>query len=277
MAYETLLAPQTLAAHIADDGWVIVDCRFDLAAPEAGWHDYLAAHIPGSVYAHLDDVLSNPPHLDRGRHPLPAPDQIAGRFSRLGIGNQSQVVAYDGGSGATAARLWWMLRYLGHDSVAVLDGGWAAWQAAKLPVAAGEERNAPAPFRAEPRIHWLVTAAEVSGAALLVDSREPERYRGEVEPLDTVAGHIPGAVNYHYQRNLADGDRFLSPAELHDQLAAVHGSTPPEDVVYYCGSGVTACHNLLAQAHAGLPPGRLYAGSWSDWITDPARPVAGPK
>jgi thiosulfate/3-mercaptopyruvate sulfurtransferase len=271
---KTIISPARLAAHLADPQWVIVDCRFELDDPEAGRQAYKAAHIPGARYAHLDEVLTNLPYLDHGRHPLPAPDVMALRFGELGIGNDSQVVAYDDAGGAYAARLWWMLRYLGHEAVAVLDGGWQGWLASGYPVTAEPAEWEPATFHGEVQQRWLVTAAEVPSVALLVDSRAPERYRGEVEPIDPIAGHIPGAVNYPYSRNLDDSGNFLSPSQLRAQFAELHGDTPAEEVTYYCGSGVTACHNLLAQAHAGLPPGRLYAGSWSDWIRNPQRPVS---
>jgi thiosulfate/3-mercaptopyruvate sulfurtransferase len=274
MPYQALITPAQLAMHLDDPGWVIVDCRFTLDDPEAGRKAYHRAHIPGARYAHLDELLTNPPYLDRGRHPLPEPAVMARRFGELGIGNGSQVVAYDDAGGAIAARLWWMLRYLGHDAVAVLDGGWQAWRAAGLPVAQERVVVEPATFRGRPQPGWLVVADEVPAVTLLVDSRTPERYRGEVEDYDPVRGHIPGAVNYPYQRNLDGSGAFLPPDLLREQLAEIHGGTPPEEVTYYCGSGVTACHNLLAQAHAGLPPGRLYAGSWSDWIRDSARPIA---
>lgn len=274
MPYQTLISPAQLAMHVDDPGWVIVDCRFTLDDPDAAREAYNRAHIPGARYAHLDEVLTNPPYLDQGRHPLPEPGVMARRFGELGIDNSSQVVAYDDSGGAFAARLWWMLRYLGHEAVAVLDGGWQAWRAAGLPVSQDRVVVEPATFRGRPQPGWLVVAGEVPAVTLLVDSRTPERYRGEVEDYDPVRGHIPGAVNYPYQRNLDASGFFLPPDILRQQLAGVHGDVPPEEVSYYCGSGVTACHNLLAQAHAGLPPGRLYAGSWSDWIRDPARPIA---
>lgn len=273
MSYRTLISPADLAGHLDTPGWVVVDCRFTLDDPAAGRVAYEAAHIPGARYADLDDVLTNPPYLDHGRHPLPEPPVMVQRFGELGIGNASQVVAYDDAGGMFAARLWWMLHYLGHEAAAVLDGGWQAWLSAGLPVSAEPASYTRASFDGQPQPGWLVVAAEVPHVSLLVDSRAPERYRGEVEDYDPVRGHIPGAVNYHFARNLDDEGRFLSPDKLRAQFAALHGATSPAEVTYYCGSGVSACLNLLAQAHAGLPPGRLYAGSWSDWIRDPARPV----
>lgn len=273
MPYRTLIAAADLADHLHNPGWVVVDCRFSLADSEAGRAAYEASHIPGARYADLDEVLTNPPYLDHGRHPLPEPSIMERRFGKLGIGNTSQVVAYDDAGGMVAARLWWMLHYLGHEAAAVLDGGWQAWLAAGLPVSSEPPAYSEASFEGEPQLGLLVVAGDVPAVSLLVDSRAPERYRGEVEDYDPVRGHIPGAVNYHYGRNLDEDGYFLQPHKLHAQFAALHGETPPTEVTYYCGSGVSACHNLLAQAHAGLPPGRLYAGSWSDWIRDPRRPI----
>jgi thiosulfate/3-mercaptopyruvate sulfurtransferase len=264
-SHDTLVDAADLAARLIAPDWVIVDCRFSLADTEAGRLAYADAHIPGAVYAHLDEDLSGPPATDRGRHPLPPPERMAAVFGRLGIDARTQVVAYDDSGGAIAARLWWMLRYMGHDAVAVLDGGWRAWQAQDLPQASGFERNEPTHFQGRPRAEWLVQLEAVPAVPRLVDAREPARFRGEIEPIDPIAGHIPGAVNYHYRRNLDTSDRFLAPQRLREQLAAVHAGISPDAVTYYCGSGVTACHNLLAQAVAGLPPGRLYVGSWSEW------------
>lgn len=273
--YKSLIGVDRLAQHLGDSDWVIVDCRFDLADTAAGRRQYETAHIPGAVYAHLDDDLSGPPVTDRGRHPLPSPAALAALFSRLGIGEMTQVVVYDDKNGAIAARLWWELRYMGHEAVAVLDGGWAAWQAAGLPTRAGAEENEPATFTGRPKAHWLVRLEELPAQQLLIDSRSPARYRGEVEPLDPVAGHIPGAVNYFFQENWSADGRYLPAAEIRARLEAVLDGAEPETAVFYCGSGVTACVNLLALAHAGLGNGRLYVGSWSEWCADPARPVAG--
>lgn len=271
--FTTLIDTENLAAHLTDPDWVIVDCRFRLDDTEFGRREYEAGHIPGAVYAHLDEVLSNPPTTDNGRHPLPPAEILIERMGRLGIDSRTQVVAYDDKNGMIAARLWWLLRYLGHEAVAVLDGGWPAWLAAGQPLRAGVEENGPRPFTGSPRTDWVVLADDVTDAALLVDSRAPERYRGEVEPIDPVAGHIPGAVNYFYQQSWSENGRYLSPAQIRQQMQTVLGETNPDEAVFYCGSGVTACVNLLAMNYAGLGNGRLYAGSWSDWITDPSRPI----
>jgi thiosulfate/3-mercaptopyruvate sulfurtransferase len=212
-----------------------------------------------------------------GRHPLPSVDLFVSKLRSWGIGNASQVVAYDDAGGAFAARLWWMLRWLGHEAVAVLDGGFPAWVAEGRPVTAELPLVSPGDFTPRPRPDLLVTAALLaapeSRAGKLFDARAPERYRGDIEPIDPVAGHIPGAENLPFAENLRDG-RFKPAAELRARLAAALGATQPEDAVVYCGSGVTACHDVLAFAQAGLPLPKLYAGSWSEWITDAARPTA---
>ncbi|GIV61135.1 MAG: putative 3-mercaptopyruvate sulfurtransferase [Rhodothermaceae bacterium] len=258
----------------------MVDCRFSLQDPERGRRAYREAHIPGAVYAHLDDDLSGPVVPGRtGRHPWPDPDALAATLSAFGIDETVQVVAYDDAGGAIAARLWGLLTWLGHDAVAVLDGGWPAWQRAGYPVRGGEERRPPRRFVPRPRPGLLVTAGDVERvrqdpAWRLLDARAPERFRGEHEPIDPVAGHIPGAVSAPFAGNLDDGGRFLPPETLRARYATLLGEVPPERVVCYCGSGVTANHVRLAMAHAGLGLPRLYPGSWSEWITDPARPVA---
>ena len=275
--FATLIDGDNLAAHLADPDWVIVDCRFRLDDTEFGRREYEASHIPGAVYAHLDEVLCNPPMTDNGRHPLPPPEILIERMGRLGIDSSKQVVAYDDKNGMVAARLWWLLRYLGHDAVAVLDGGWPAWLETRRSLHSGTEENAAVEFTGNPRMEWVVLANDVPDVALLVDSRAPERYRGEVEPIDSVAGHIPGAVNYFYQDSWSENGRYLPPAQIRQRMQAVLGETDSDEAVFYCGSGVTACVNLLALTYAGLGNGRLYAGSWSDWITDPARPIVNRK
>lgn len=274
--FTTVIDVTDLAGHLADPDWVVVDCRFDLMDPAAGERDFLAAHIPGAVYAHLDRDLSAPldPSGRGGRHPLPSPAEMTRLFGRLGIDAATQVVAYDNQSGHYAARLWWMLRLMGHESAAVLDGGWPAWRAAGLPVERGEGRPPPARlFVGEPRPRLLATLDDAPAAPRLVDARAPERFRGEVEPLDPVAGRIPGAVNRPYTANWDAAGRWRSQEALLGDFLDLLGDAPPEDAVFYCGSGVSACVNLLAMARAGLPLGRLYAGSWSEW-SRLGRPVA---
>lgn len=272
--YTTLIDASAL---VALNGAVIVDCRFNLLDTARGEAAYTAGHIPGAVYAHLDRDLSNPPTTDHGRHPLPPPARLNEVFGALGIANGVQVVAYDDASGMMAARLWWMLRYMGHDAVAVLDGGLPAWTAAGLPLEAGTVTPQAACFAGSPRRERLVVLAEIEAAACplqLMDARDPARYRGEVEPIDKRAGHLPGARNHAWQRNLEQRGRFLEPAALREAFLGSLGTLPGSSTVHYCGSGVTACHNVLAQVHAGLPEPRLYCGSWSEWSRDPQRPAA---
>jgi len=272
--YQTLIEPMTLAQHVGHENWVVVDCRFILADTEAGHQAYENSHIPGAVYAHLDDDLSGPPVSDDGRHPLPTPTALTSLFGRLGIGEHTQVIVYDDSNGAIASRLWWMLRYMEHDGVAVLNGGWQAWQTANLPVSCAEEYNIPVLFVGKPRVEWLITLDDIGDVPLLIDSRAPERYRGEMEPIDPRAGHIPGAVNFFYQLNWDENGRYLPPGELQEQFMQLLEDTAPEEAVFYCGSGVTTCANLLALVHAGLGNSRIYVGSWSEWCREPKRPVA---
>jgi thiosulfate/3-mercaptopyruvate sulfurtransferase len=272
--FATLIESTMLANHLEEENWIVVDCRFSLAEPESGRQAYERAHIPGAVYAHLDNDLSGPPVSDHGRHPLPTPAALAALFGRLGIEQGTQVVVYDDFNGAIASRLWWMLRYMGYESVAVLNGGWQAWQASGLPTTSGVEQNEGVLFSGAPRETWLVRLADVGDLPLLVDSRAAERYRGEIEPLDPQAGHIPGAVNFFYQRNWDENGRYLEAEKLREQFEQLLGDTPVEQTTFYCGSGVTSCANLLALAHAGMGDARMYTGSWSEWCRDPSRPIA---
>ena len=271
----SLIRPSELHAVLSDPSLRVVDVRFDLGDTSAGEEAYREAHIPGAVYAHLDRDLSAPLGKHGGRHPLPDPHRLAARLGELGIGDQDLVVAYDGGNGMVASRLWWLLRYLGSQRAKVLDGGFSAWLEAGLPVT-DEVPNLPS-TRFEPRVRseMAVDRDYVMGrlddrAAVLVDARAPERYRGENEPLDPIAGHIPSAVNYPFQENLAGG-RFRSPEELRRHYADLAGA---EDVVVYCGSGVSAAHDVLAMEEAGLSGVKLYHGSWSDWCSYDDPPVA---
>ena len=275
MTYTTLIEADGLAGLLDSPSLAIVDCRFDLANVGAGEAAYAAGHIPGAVYAHLDRDLSAPKTGTNGRHPLPSPEVTAATFGRLGIDASTQVVAYDAENGMYASRLWWMLKWLGHDAVAVLNGGFARWVAEQRPISTTPSPRGARTFTATPRSAMIVTAADVPGvtaSARLVDARAPERFRGDVEPLDPVAGHIPGAVNHFFGQNLADG-RFKSSADLRAGFEASLGTVSGDSVVCYCGSGVTACHNILALEHAGLTGARLYPGSWSEWCADPSRGV----
>jgi len=281
--YQTLIDVDSLRELFGGPRLAIVDCRFDLMNPEAGKRAYLRAHIPGARYAGLDRDLSGPVGPDTGRHPLPSPQAFAAWLGSIGIGGDAQVIAYDEMNGSIAARLWWMLRWLGHGAVAVLDGGFQAWAARGGALESGEPALRPEHFT--PRIGAnavsarAVSTAELEQAlrdakTLLVDARAAERYAGTVEPIDSVAGHVPGAVNHPFTANLAADGRFLPAAELKARWQERLQNTGAANFVAMCGSGVTACHNLLALEVAGLPGGRLYAGSWSEWIRDPRRPVA---
>lgn len=274
----TLVQPEALAAELGTVEVVVLDCRFSLADPEAGARAYRQAHVPGARHAHLDHDLSGPAGRGRGRHPWPDADAFIRRLSAWGISPRSRVVAYDAGDGAFAARLWCLLRMLGHGTVAVLDGGWARWTALGLPVEQALPDPAPAsyprrPFDASRLLDAEATVRHLSHGGVLVDARAPERFRGEVEPIDAVAGHVPGAVNRPYAANLEDG-RFKSPERLRAEFEALLRGRGAETLVAMCGSGVTACHHLLAMEHAGLSGAGLFTGSWSGWIDDPARPVA---
>lgn len=277
--WTTLVQAETLANSLDAGDLVVIDTRFSLAAPDAGGHAYREAHIPGARYAHLDRDLSNPAASTpgAGRHPWPVADAFTARLGAWGVTPATRVVAYDDGDGAIAARLWFLLQTLGHARAAVLDGGWARWIALGLPTQADIPAVQPTAYVAHFDRSRLLDAVQVQAhlerGGLLVDARAGERFRGEVEPIDRRAGHVPGAVNRPYAMNLVDG-RFEPPAQLAAEFGALAGAQRPEDVVAMCGSGVTACHHLLAMAHAGLDGAKLFAGSWSGWIEDPKRPVA---
>lgn len=275
--FTTLISPDQLSSRLGQPGWAIFDCRFDLADTEKGERAYRAGHIPGAVYAHLDRHLSGPITPASGRHPLPDSEVFQRWLGGQGISNSSQVVAYDDSGGSMAVRLWWLLRWLGHYRVAVLDGGWPGWIAAGLPVTRQIVAPRHATFSGVPDTSMVVTTQSLLAADAglqLVDMRTAERFRAEQEPIDPVAGHIPGAVNLPLQRHLRPDGRFLPPAELLELYRPLTRDRQPEELVFMCGSGVTACHGILAMAVAGLPGARVYAGSWSEWIRDPARPVA---
>jgi thiosulfate/3-mercaptopyruvate sulfurtransferase len=277
VVHTTLISTDTLAAHL-DGQWAIVDCRYDLHNESWGLEQYRAAHIPGAVYASLSHDLSGSRTGTNGRHPLPCVEDFEVTLGRLGISPSTQVVIYDQDAGTYASRMWWMLRYLGHESAAVLDGGWSKWVREQRPTRAGDEHRPAAAFSGRRRKELRLLADAVQAAlhdssVLLVDARSPERFEGTHEPLDKKAGHIPGALNYCYRQNISDEGVMLPGDQLRQQFGDLLGDHVPEQVVMYCGSGVTACHNLLAMEHAGLRGAKLYAGSWSEWSADPARPV----
>ncbi|MBM3373449.1 MAG: sulfurtransferase [Betaproteobacteria bacterium] len=279
MPYSTLISVADAAEHLRDPDWVFCDCRHDLADYSAGYRAYRNGHIPGARFLHLDVDLSGPKTGLNGRHPLPHPATFSLRLGALGIDNGKQVVAYDDSGGPYAARLWWMLRWLGHENVAVLDGGWSAWSRAKLPYTVEQPQFPAATFAGKPRADIAVNSQQVlsqlnNPQARIVDARAADRFRGENETLDPVAGHIPGALNRPFKLNLGEDGCFKPQAALQSEFTALLNGTAPPSVIHQCGSGVTACHNLLAMEAAGLTGSRLYPGSWSEWISDRRRPVA---
>jgi thiosulfate/3-mercaptopyruvate sulfurtransferase len=271
--FTTLIDIDSLLNGYHNSDWLVFDTRYDLADKEAGKQAYLEGHIPGAIYIDLHDDLSRPPSTNKGRHPLPSEDAMNELFSELGIQTDTQVIIYDNVSGAFAARLWWMLRHMQHQQVAVLDGGWQAWVNAEAPIDSNYESRSQSTYSKSAINNDVIDINQVKNASLLIDSREPIRYRGESEPIDNAAGHIPGALNRFWKENLTENGCFKEKSELKVEFQEILGKTPAEESVFYCGSGVTACHNLLATAHAGLALPKLYAGSWSEWSSDPANPV----
>lgn len=280
MKYTTILSTDILAEHLNDSDWLIVDCRFDLNHPEWSREEYRKAHIPGAVYADLDRDLASPITPTSGRHPLPTPDRWRETVSQWGITPSTQVVAYDVTGGSLAAvRLWWLLRAYGHSLVAVLDGGYPKWLRENRPLSASlPPAREAVQFTAGLNPQSLVTVDQLlllyrDPDYRLIDARAAERFRGEVEPLDAVAGHIPGAINRPVAQNLNADQTFKSAAQLRSEFLRILGRIAPQQVIAYCGSGVTGVHNLLALEIAGLSGAKLYPGSWSEWIRDPRRPV----
>jgi thiosulfate/3-mercaptopyruvate sulfurtransferase len=274
VSHSTVVSCAAVAAHLSDPGWRIFDCRHQLSDPAFGAQAYAKGHLPGAFFMHLDRDLSSAMNGRNGRHPLPDPQQLASKLGAAGVASATQVVVYDDAGGMVAGRLWWLLHWLGHDRVALLDGGIAQWIKEGRPLSTDVPKAAAAVFEGKPR-DWVVSAdtllANIDEQRLcVVDARAPDRFRGENETLDPVGGHIPGARNRFFRDNL-DADGCFRPAG--EFLALLAGSAP-EQAVMQCGSGVSACHNILAMDIAGLPGARLYAGSWSEWCSDPARPVA---
>jgi thiosulfate/3-mercaptopyruvate sulfurtransferase len=284
MRFTTLIDVDSIAAHLRTPGWVVLDCRFELGTPSAGENAYSNGHIPGARYVHLDRDLASPVGPNTGRHPLPNPALFAARASAWGIGPDSQIVVYDQGNSFFAARAWWIFRWLGHEAVAVLDGGLAAWQQANQPLEHGTPEATPQRFVAHPNNEFVVGVDEVlqsvragdfsSGTRRLVDARGADRYAGENETIDPIGGHVPGAINHHYARNYRAGGRFHDVATLEAMWRSTLAGVDPCNMTMMCGSGVSACVNLLALEHVGLKGAKLYPGSWSEWVRDAARPVA---
>jgi thiosulfate/3-mercaptopyruvate sulfurtransferase len=279
-AYETLIDASELRKHLEDERWRVVDCRFDLMHPQRGREAYLHGHIPGAVYADLNVDLAGSVHTDSGRHPLPDVHDLAATWGRLGIHSDTQVIVHDDNSGAMAARAWWLLRWLGHDRVALLDGGLRRWQALALPMETGavtvpEEQFAPAPQNERViTTDELEAACRSATAPRLFDARDAARFRGDREPIDPVAGHIPGAKNMPFTASLNEDGTWKRPTALRHLWSSALGEDPDLPWGVMCGSGVTACHLALSAVIAGYEEPRLYAGSWSEWIRDPRRPIA---
>jgi len=280
MEYTTYISVSECIDSLQNPDWAFIDCRFSLQEPDQGYQDYLQGHIPGSIYAHLDRDLSGKIVVGKtGRHPLPEIELFAEIISAWGIDHQTQVIVYDNSGSALAARLWWMLRWLGHEHVAVLNGGWNAWLQSGHAQEKKESARSRREFLPKPRPDFIVNADFVDKIRndpdyLLIDARTPERYWAIEETIDPIAGHIPGAISAPYSENLDDEGFFLDDESLKKRFEIVLLEYPPENIVVYCGSGVTSCHNLIAMLRGGFKLPKLYAGSWSEWITDSSRPTA---
>jgi thiosulfate/3-mercaptopyruvate sulfurtransferase len=278
MNYTTLIPASDLAQHLTDVQLVIFDCRHDLMSPGAGARAYAQSHLPGAHFADTDADLAGPKNGRNGRHPLPDPQAFMQWLGRNGVDSSKQVVSYDNVGSASAARLWWMLKWLGHEPAAVLDGGWEAWVKAGQPLSSAASPATPTRFAGTPRRAWVgvddVVRNLQSKEFVVIDARASDRYQGLTEPIDPVAGHIPGARNRLYKDNLLADGRFKSADQLRQEFNTVLAGATPDQVVHQCGSGVSACHNLLAMEVAGLSGSRLYPGSWSEWVADSSRPVA---
>lgn len=276
-SYGTLISPRELVQHLGEADWRIFDCRHDLTNPDFGHAAYLRGHLPGAQFLHIDEDLSGPMSGTNGRHPLPRPEELAARLGRLGVANDMQIVAYDDAGGMFAARLWWLMRWLGHYRVAVLDGGLVGW------CEAGQALTSAVPAFPTTTYEFSLKPASVDAAFVqdhlrddrvtLIDARSPDRFRGENETLDPVGGHIPGARNRFFRDNLTARGNFKQASVLREEFGRLLEGQDPRRVVHQCGSGVTACHNLLAMELAGLSGSRLYPGSWSEWCADPRRPI----
>jgi len=279
MHAKILFSAQELHALQTGGNCLVVDCRFVLADPGAGYKAYLESHIPGAVYAHLDDDLSSPVKSDSGRHPLPGPDSFAAFLGRIGWQPGVTLVVYDNAGGAIASRFWWLMKYFGHDGSAMLDGGIAAWQAAAYQLESGAVNVKPMPvvdftLRKDLVVSTSELVSQLEGdQVVLADARDRERFAGEVEPIDRVAGHIPGSVNYPYTLNLTSNGVFKPVDDFREGLLALTENQQSRELVHMCGSGVTACHNIFAAELAGMKESKLYVGSWSEWIQDPSRPI----
>lgn len=280
MKYSSIISADLLQQHLDDSRWRVVDCRFNLKEPDEGLSLYQMEHIPNAIYAHLDHDLSSPVTSTSGRHPLPDVEKFKQTLGRWGIDHNTQVVVYDDAAGSYAARLWWMLRWLGHDAVAVLDGGFGLWKQQSLPTTSVTPQIEPVIFTGKPDMTMVMDGNELekslkASAVCLIDVRDPKRYLGIEEPIDKVAGHVPGAINAPWKSNVDERGMYLSKAQLHDHFTKIlRNAGDDKTIVVMCGSGVTACHSLVALDYIGVSDAKLYPGSWSEWITRPQRPVA---
>ncbi len=280
MSYTSFVSTHVLAEHLGDPDWIVFDCRFTLTAPEVGREHYLHDHVEGARYAHLDNDLSSSITPTTGRHPLPDKDQFVQWLRENGVTNNSQVVVYDESFGAVAGRLWWLLKWAGHDAVALLDGGYPKWRREGNKTSHELPEVTPSNFQANFRDDMIVSSDDVlefvngNNKIVLIDARAEERFSGDIEMLDKVAGHIPGAINFPFEDNLDMGGDFLSVEELKEQFNDLMKDSSPDKVIHMCGSGVTACHNIIGMEAAGLAGSKLYVGSWSEWITDSSHPIA---
>jgi thiosulfate/3-mercaptopyruvate sulfurtransferase len=278
MNFRSIISADIVQQHLHNAQWRIVDCRFNLNIPDEGFALYQMEHIPNAVYAHLDHDLSSPVTTNSGRHPLPEVEKFKQKLGNWGIDKNTQVVVYDDSAGSYAARLWWMLRWMGHDSVAVLNGGFSSWKKQGLPVTSDIPHISGTTYTGEPNMQMLVESDElqrelVHSRTFLIDVRDPNRFHGIEEPIDKVAGHIPGAINFPWKNNITGDGLYQPKALLHDQYKKIICETPGDNIVFMCGSGVTACHSLLALEYIGISGAKLYPGSWSEWISNPDRPV----
>jgi len=277
--YSSLISTQTAQDNLDNPNWCFFDCRYELTAPEKKKVEFTISHIPGALYVHMNqDLAATHVPGKTGRHPLPSVDEMVSRFSAMGIDKSIQVVVYDDAGGAHAARFWWILRWLGHDAVAVIDGGWSCWIKEERPVNSELLIPEAKEFIASPRLSWTVTADEIlkdlnNPETCVLDARSAQRFRGENEKFDPVAGHIPGANSAPFTENLDENGNWKSRSELRQKFEKLLDGSSVEETVSYCGSGITACHNILAMYHAGLGDSRLYPGSWSEWIANPDRPI----
>src|SRR5882757_4823248 len=279
MQFDTLIDADTLRTNLTNPDWRVIDCRHDLLHPQSGQDAYARGHLAGAVFAHLERDLSGRTTGRNGRHPLPDPDHLVACFRGWGIDPHTQLIAYDAQGGPLAARLWWLARWLGHDRVALLDGGWQAALEAGLTIDSDAPAPRPGRFERTTAVSQAVDVNAVQVARtdphwLIVDARAPDRYAGQNETIDPVGGHIPGAVNRFWQANLGPDGSFKSPEQLRHEFAALLAGRDASQLISQCGSGVTACHNLVAMQRAGLAGGKLYPGSWSEWIAQPTRPIA---